>query len=113
MKPRLDAIAIGFAIVALLFIAVQIVPIGWGLVLGFTRSGPFSPAPVFVGLENFALIFADHVFWSALAKGGVYALLTVTLQVVVGVGVAVLLFKHAGPLARSLTLLPYMIPAVT
>jgi multiple sugar transport system permease protein len=110
---RIDPIVVGFGLVAVLFLTVKVVPIIWGLTLGFTSSSAFSPTPVFVGLENFALILTDRTFWSALAMGTVYAAATTVLQVVVGVAAALLLFKHGGPATRSMALLPYMIPAVT
>src|SRR5262249_27828053 len=66
-----------------------------------------------VGRANFEIIFADPALWSALAKGGIYAALSTLFQVTLGVAIAVLLFKHAGPVTRSLALLPYMIPVVT
>jgi multiple sugar transport system permease protein len=113
MQRRFDAIAFGFLAVAVVFLSVQVFPIAWGIGLAFTNSGPFVALPKFVGLINFAVIFGDPLFWSALWKGALYAALTTTLQVVIGVVIAVMLFKHAGPGPRSLMLLPYMIPVVT
>ncbi len=113
MERRFDAIVLCFIAVALLFLAIQIFPIAWGIYLAFTNSGPFVAAPQFVGLANFEVIFGDPVFWSALWKGAVYAVLSTFFQVVIGVVLAVMLFKHAGSVPRSLMLLPYMIPAVT
>jgi len=113
MERRLDAIVFCFVAVALLFLAIQIFPIAWGIYLAFTNSGPFVSTPQFVGLANFEVIFADPVFWSALWKGAVYAVLSTFFQVVIGVVLAMMLFKHAGSVPRSLMLLPYMIPAVT
>src|SRR6266571_4778078 len=113
MERRFDTIAFAFVVVALIFLAVQVLPIAWGIALAFTNSGPFIATPQFVGLANFELIFADPAFWSALWKGAVYAVLTTTFQVIIGVSLAVMLFKHAGPVARSFMLLPYMIPVVT
>lgn len=113
MERHFDAIAFGFLAVALLFLAIQIFPIAWGIVLAFTSSGPFIATPKFVGLANFAIIFSDPVFWSALWRGVIYAALSTLFQVVIGVTIAVMLFKHAGSIPRSLMLLPYMIPVVT
>jgi multiple sugar transport system permease protein len=110
---RIDPIVVGFSLVSVLFVTVKVIPILWGLTLGFTASSAFSPTPVFVGLENFAIILGDPAFWSALGVGVVYAAATTALQVVVGVAAALLLFKHGGPATRSMALLPYMIPAVT
>ena len=113
MMRRVDPIVVGFCLVSALFLTVKVVPILWGLTLGFTASSAFSPTPVFVGLENFALVLGDRAFWSALGVGAVYAVATTVLQVVIGVAAALLLFKHGGPASRSMALLPYMIPAVT
>jgi multiple sugar transport system permease protein len=110
---RLDPLLVAFALVVLLFLTVKIIPIAWGIGLGFTTSSAFDPTPSFVGLEKFRLVLEDPGFWSALGWGAVYAVATMTLQILIGVSAAVLLHKHAGPVARSIVLLPYMIPAVT
>lgn len=113
MARRFDAIVVGFLIVAALFLTIQILPIVWGIGMAFTSSGPFVARPTYVGFANFEVIFGDPAFWSSLRHGLVYAALSTLFQVVIGVALAVLLFKKAGPLPRSLALLPYMVPVVT
>ncbi len=112
-RVRVDPVVVCFIAVALVFIAVEIVPVAWAVMLGFMHSGPFAAHATYAGLDNYAATFADPGFWSALRIGALYAVLSTALEVVVGVGIAVLLHRHGGIFVRSLTLLPYVVPTVT
>ncbi len=63
---------------------------------------------VFVGLGNYSKAFADPIFWQALSNSGLYMLLTVPPQIVIGLGVAMLLKRRspAQPVYRFLFYLP-------
>jgi multiple sugar transport system permease protein len=110
---RLDVSGIALLLVATLFIAVMIIPVTWAIVLGFTNSGPFQARMTFAGLDNYREIFSDPAFWRALVIGLTYAVISTVLEVVLGVGIAILVFRHGSPLATSFVLMPYMIPTVT
>lgn len=110
---RFDFMSISFTLVALVFIAVMIIPVAWAIMLGFTHSGPFQAETTYAGLDNYRAVLADPAFWRALGVGVAYAAVTTTLEMVLGVGIAILLFKSGKPIFTSLALLPYMIPTVT
>ncbi|MGD9942081.1 MAG: carbohydrate ABC transporter permease [Burkholderiaceae bacterium] len=108
-----DFMSASFVLVAVVFILVMIVPVAWAVMLGFTHSGPFQPRAEYAGLENYRQVLGDPAFWRALGIGVLYAAVTTALEMVLGVAVAMLLFKSGRPIFTSLSLLPYMIPTVT
>ncbi|MDB5741847.1 MAG: binding-protein-dependent transport system inner rane component [Polaromonas sp.] len=105
--------SVSFTVVATLFIVVMIIPVAWAVFLGFTHSGPFNANTTYAGLANYQAVLSDGAFWRALAIGIAYALTTTALEMVLGIGVALLLFRSGKPIFTSLTLLPYMVPTVT
>lgn len=100
----------------ILLILMNIFPLIYSLYLSFTeykaRSGE---SPVWVGLENYKEVLSSDLVWHSFAVTGRYALISVTLQMVVGFGLAMLLkqkFKGSG-LVTTLILIPMMLsPAV-
>jgi multiple sugar transport system permease protein len=112
-KWQFDPVMGAAAVACLLFLGVQIFPIGWGLALGLFNTGPFSATSDFVGLDNFKEVLSDPDFWRALLRGCIVAAGCVSIQVVVGVIISVLIYRHAGSVTRSFIILPLMIPAVT
>jgi len=62
----------------------------------------------FIGLDNYVRAFHDDRFWLSLANSGIYMLLTVPPQIVLGLAVAMLLRSKAPaqPLFRVLFYLP-------
>ncbi len=68
----------------------------------------------FIGLDNYLAILQDPVAWSSLGRTAVWIGLTVPLQLLLGLGTALLLnqqFRWRG-LARSLILIPWALPSV-
>lgn len=65
----------------------------------------------FIGLDNYVRAFTDDRFWLSLSNSGIYMLLTVPPQIVIGLAVAMLLRSKAPaqPLFRVL----YYLPVVT
>lgn len=112
-RARFDFMSVSFSVVAVVFIAVMIIPVAWAVMLGFTNSGPFQSEATYAGLANYKAVLSDPAFWRALGVGISYALITTALEMILGVGVAILLFKSGKPIFTSLALLPYMIPTVT
>ena len=72
----------------------------WNIVLG--------AASRFIGWQNYVTAFHDPIFWRALANSGLYMLLTVPPQIVLGLLMAMLLRSKAPgqPLFRVLFYLP-------
>lgn len=90
-------------------------PVAYAISLSFYRAESFIAPFRFVGLANYATIFTDARYWDALLHGVIYALVTVALQVVIGIAIAsVLNRRFAGRnLLRGAALLPYVLPTVS
>ncbi|MDX1931656.1 MAG: sugar ABC transporter permease [Capsulimonadales bacterium] len=74
----------------LLFTTFVILPLIYGLVLGFFRWDMLSPNPArFVALENFREAFADAYFWRALMATVRFVVLAVPLTIVLALSLAV------------------------
>jgi ABC-type sugar transport system permease subunit len=74
-----------------------------------------STDPVFVGLDNFRTLFQQDVsFWPSLQATGIYALMTVTGTLVLGLLLATLLNRNVPgiKLYRTLLYMPAILPAV-
>ena len=97
----------------LLVVAVLIYPIAYGLYLSlFDYVMTMSPDLTFVGLSNYRKLFADESFRNSLAVTGRFTAMTVALEFIIGLGIALLLTLEfpARPLFRALILLPLMVP---
>jgi multiple sugar transport system permease protein len=75
------------------------------------RSGLFP----FVGLRNFARLAADDVFWLSLAHTAVFVALVVTLEILIGMGLALVAHDTRVWLSRvtlALILVPWAVPPI-
>jgi len=102
-------------IAALLFTGVLILYPAWhALELSFQQRDSLISEPVWVGLDNYVNVLGRAEFWDALWRGLVFAGATIVLQIVLGIGFALLLdAKFPGkPLIRGITVLPYLLPTV-
>lgn len=100
----------------LLLILMNVFPLIYSLYLSFTEYSAINPTPPkWVGLENYRDVLSNNLYWHNFAVTGRYALISVSLQMVVGFGLAMLLkekFKGSGILT-TLILIPMMLsPAV-
>src|SRR5689334_2794508 len=98
----------------LLLGAFSIYPLCSSLWLSLQKRHLFAPLGVFVGLDNFSVLLQDPEFWAALANGLIFSVSTVALQIIVGVGTALLLnetFRGRG-LVRGIILFPFVVPTV-
>ncbi|MBI1777613.1 MAG: sugar ABC transporter permease [Proteobacteria bacterium] len=68
----------------------------------------------FVGLGNYARLWADEVFWISLWNSVLWVLLTVALQFLLGFAAALLLNESFiwRPLARAAVIIPWALPSV-
>jgi multiple sugar transport system permease protein len=100
---------------ALLVFGLILYPVAYSFWLSLNAKHAYLPLQTFVGLENFRFFMTDYDgFWRSLKLGAIYAFGSVTLQTVVGVGVALLLnqsFIGRG-FVRALALFPYMLPTI-
>ena len=67
-----------------------------------------------VGLDNYAALFQDPLFWNALRVTAIYVVVNITTQMALGLTIALLMQRlRIGLAARSAILLPWLIPNVT
>ena len=100
--------------VHLLVLGVIVVPAFYVIWLSVTSS-TFGKAPTFVGLANYAHALSDPYFWRALRNTIVVVLIVVHVELVVGLGMA-LLFASGLPARRWLlaaVLAPYAVSEVS
>ena len=99
----------------ILLIAMNVFPLFYSLYLGFTNySAIAGKAPVWVAFQNFSNILNDKNLWQYFATTGRYALMSVSLQTLVGFLLAMLVrekFKGGG-IFTTLILIPMMISPV-
>jgi multiple sugar transport system permease protein len=82
--------------------------------LSFYKLDSFVSTPHWVGLGNYAAVLAMPDFWRALLRGLVFSGAAIVLQLVLGIGFALLLDAAipAKPLVRGISVLPYLLPTV-
>lgn len=97
----------------LLAIGALFIPVFYAIQLSFYHAESFIDTPQFVGLSNYARIFADPRYWEAFWHGLFYATATVVLQVVIGIAIALLLHQEfrGRNWLRSAALAPYILPS--
>lgn len=90
-------------------------PLVASLYYSFTEYTVVNPETKFVGLSNYiTLIFKDDVFHRSLYNSVYFALFSIPLGIIVGVGIAMMLnMKIKGqPVYRTIYFLPVLIPDV-
>ena len=96
----------------ILIIVMTVFPLFYSLYLAFTDYSAIArQQPVWVGLKNFSDILNDENLWQYFATTGRYALFSVSLQMLIGFGLALLVrekFLGSG-LLTTLILIPMMI----
>jgi multiple sugar transport system permease protein len=98
----------------LLLGCLTIYPVAYGIWISFFNKHSLFPRQQFVGLGNYLYLLHDPDFWASLWNGTVYAVVTIVLQVALGVATALVLHEsfRGRNLVRGLVLFPYMIPTV-
>lgn len=89
------------------------VPILWAIQLSFHETKGFGD-PEWVGLENYARLISDPVFWQSFANTIVFTIVTVPIDMIAGIGLAVLLNSvlPARGVFRTIIVLPMVISGV-
>ncbi|MDN6303174.1 MAG: sugar ABC transporter permease, partial [Brachybacterium sp.] len=80
----------------------------------YTSATFFSGVAPFVGLANYRAVLADPVFAKALANTGIFTIVSIAGQFVIGMALA-LFFRKSFPLSgvlRSMLLLPWLLPMI-
>jgi multiple sugar transport system permease protein len=97
------------------FVALLLYPLAYGIWISLFRRHLLDPEGTWVGLQNYLWLLTNREFWEALWHSVVWAGATVSLQVVLGTGAALLLHEpfRGRSLVRGLVLFPYMTPVVS
>lgn len=116
-ERRLAILMIAPAIIVLLVIGLY--PLLSALNVSFRTYQITSPATLgeWVGFANYADVLTDDLFWGSLGRTALLFVLTVPLQVVLGIGIAVLLnatrWQSVAGVLRVALVIPFaMTPAV-
>jgi multiple sugar transport system permease protein len=93
---------------------VIVYPLMSGVVLSFFDIYTPSLSGPYVGLANYNEILFQAEFWVSLRNNFIWTFGTLSLQVIVGVGAAMMLHQNLAfrALARSLVLFPYLLSTV-
>ncbi len=98
----------------LVFCAVIVYPLVSAIYLSLFNIFTPTLEGSFVGLDNYRTLLSNGTFWNALVNTLIWTAGTLTLQIVFGVGMALVLHQNIWfrSLARSLILFPYFISTV-
>jgi multiple sugar transport system permease protein len=82
--------------------------------LSLEQRSPLAGAARFVGLDNYARLLADARFWNALWNTAYFSVASVALELLFGLGMALLLARafRGRALVYSIVLLPWAVPTV-
>lgn len=96
------------------FAAVVFFPLMYSVYLSFHSTSGFSMSLTWVGVENYVTLLGQDVFWQSLTNNVLWTIGTVSIQLVLGVGVALLLHKTftGRNTVRGAALFPYMVPTI-
>lgn len=111
--PRRTLFAfLGPAVFALAMVG--IVPLGYAIwkSLHFFNLTKIAQSR-FVGLDNYASVLSDAVFWQAMGRTALLFAVAVPVQVALGLGIALLLHRPGLGLFKTLTRLALVLPMAT
>jgi multiple sugar transport system permease protein len=94
--------------------AVAFYPLASTVWLSLRDELPIFLISRFVGLAHYGALWSDQRFWRSLANTGYLTLISVSLEILLGLGAALLLQRAfpARGLVRALVLTPWFIPTV-
>ena len=111
-RPGRWSMLLWVAPAVLLLVVFVYYPVVENLRLSLYRWSPFSPREVFVGLDNYATLRADPVFWSSLFNNAAYAVVSVVFQVGGGLVLAAVLEELVRGRLKGILRTIYFVPAV-
>ena len=93
---------------------VTLYPAAFVLFLSMHRRLPIFGISRFVGAENFRFLAADDRFWNALGNTVYFTALSVSLELLLGLAVALVLHgaRRFGGVVRAAVLVPWAVPTV-
>jgi multiple sugar transport system permease protein len=98
----------------LLLSLITIYPIFYVFYLSLHRKLLIFDISKFVGLENYLFLLSDDRFWNALKNTAYFTAVSVSLELILGLSIAILLqrsFRFKG-FVRAIVLIPWAIPTV-
>jgi multiple sugar transport system permease protein len=112
-RERMFALAC-FLPSVLLIIGLIVYPFVYTIALSLQRRQLFAREGTFIGFDNYAALLGGSAFWRSLANGVVFSCGSLALQVLLGVGLALLLNKPfvGRNVFRGALLFPYIIPTI-
>ena len=98
----------------LIIFVFAILPMLQGFYASFFQIEPATLVMKFNGIENYQKLLKQSLFWDSLWRSFLWVSTTSVVQLVLGIGMALLLHQElkGRNLARGLVLFPYLIPAV-
>jgi multiple sugar transport system permease protein len=89
-------------------------PLAYSIYLGFHTATGVETEPIWVGLDNYIQIYNSSEFWTSFSNNMIWAIGTLTIQIVLGVSIALLLNRdfRGRNIARGAVLFPYMVPTI-
>jgi multiple sugar transport system permease protein len=108
VRTRRLAQRASIAPLAILLGALTIIPTGYILIVSFTNAAAINHHTGFVGFANYRSMLTDPNYWIVLLRTIVFVVIAVTLQLAIGLGMALAMFslKRGGAVIRALILLP-------
>ncbi len=101
-----------FVLAALVF---MVYPVAESLRMAFYYIDPLNPdAERFAGIANFESVLKDPLFWQSFRNAAYWTFVSIILQTVIGVAIALLLHLPLRGISffRGLLLFPYIVPTV-
>jgi multiple sugar transport system permease protein len=89
-------------------------PVVYNFWLSLLNKHAFLPGEKFIWFRNYGLILKDPQFWLSFKLGVIYSIVTVVLQIIVGVAAALLLHENfpGRNFFRGAILFPYLVPTI-
>lgn len=98
----------------LLILGLVLYPIGYAIYMTFFKTDLLKAGNEFLGLQQYVAVLTDRAFWSSLGITVYFTVLSLIVQTILGIAIALLLnlkFKGRG-IMRGLVLAPWAVPTV-
>lgn len=98
----------------LLLFFVTVYPVIYVVYLSMQRRLIIFDVSQFIGADNFLFMMRDERFWNALKNTLYFTAVSVPLEILLGLGIAVLIHRHFRfkGFARAIILIPWAVPTV-
>lgn len=95
-------------------IILVIIPILYTIYISFQKQNIYTGYTLFVGFKNYAKAFNSYDFWHALSIDLIWTVASVSLQLLIGLSLALIINDNIPGIFifRNLLLLPYVVPVI-